>query len=62
MAGRISTRKYLASKMAQGQGGYVTTAGDDKTCAVCAGKSGKFSSQTPPFHANCRCKLGAQNK
>ena len=58
MAKRLGTKKYLASKMQSGQGGYVKTVGDDRTCPDCASKHGKFSSQTPPFHPNCRCSLG----
>lgn len=60
MAARTGTRRLLASKMQAGQGGYVVTAGDDKCCPECSGKAGKFSSQTPPFHPNCRCHLGAK--
>lgn len=58
MASRTGTRKYLASKMQAGQGGYISGPQDEKTCSDCAGRNGKFSNQKPPFHPNCRCGVG----
>lgn len=55
---RLGTRKYLAQKMKEGQGGRVIISDDDKTCPECRAKSGKYSNATPPFHPNCRCRLG----
>ena len=55
---RLGTRKYLAQKMKEGQGGRVIISDDDKTCPECSAKSGKYSNATPPFHPNCRCRLG----
>ncbi len=59
MAKRMGTRRVLSEKMAAGQGGYITGPKDERTCPDCAGKHGKFSGQTPPFHPNCRCSLSS---
>lgn len=58
MAGRTSTRKYLASKIASGIGGRVNVIQDERSCADCNSKAGKYTTATPPYHPNCRCTLG----
>lgn len=57
MARRTSTRKYLADKMSQGIGGRVSVTEDERTCPQCRAMAGKYTTQTPPFHPNCRCSI-----
>lgn len=61
MAAKISTRKVLAAKMAQGLGFRSQAVGDDRTCPECMAKNGKYQNGTgpkPPYHPNCRCSAG----
>ena len=53
--GRV--KALIASKMREGKGYLVQTAGDNKVCKKCQSLSGKFlqTGQRPPFHPNCRC-------
>lgn len=58
MAAKTSARKYLAQKMAQGEGYRVRAKDDSKTCAYCRSMHGKYKNnggEAPPFHPNCRC-------
>lgn len=38
--------------------GKIIAVGDERTCPVCAARNGKISDVGPPFHPNCRCKIG----
>lgn len=62
MAKRMGTRQYLAEKMRQGMGGRVSVVGDERTCPECMSRNGKYTTEQPPFHPNCRCSIHQGNE
>lgn len=59
MAGKLSQRKRIASKITSGLGGRIKVIHDDNSCAICISRDGQYkdNSQLPPYHENCRCTV-----